>query len=124
MRFLSAGALGVSLYYFILYILTDVVGVWYMASAIIASVANYSSNFIFQKFCKFRNKNTDNIQKQVGKYVVMVMFLFVANLLLLHTLVEYAHLWYMKAQAIVTIVLTLVSYLISKRIFTIQSPVV
>ncbi len=117
MRFLSAGGLGVLLYYLILYILTDVVGVWYMVSAVIASIVNYSSNFVLQKFWTFENKETKNIHWQAGKYAAMMVSLFVANLLLLYVLVEYAHLWYLIAQVIVTILLTVISYLVSRRIF-------
>ncbi len=117
MRFLSAGGLGVLLYYLILYILTDVAGVWYMVSAVIASIVNYISNFVLQKFWTFKNKDTKNIHWQASKYAVMTVFLFVANLFLLYVLVEYARLWYLAAQIIVTILLTAISYLISRRIF-------
>ncbi len=117
MRFLSAGGLGVLLYYLILYILTDIADVWYMVSAVIASVVNYGSNFVLQKFWTFKNKNTINIYPQVGKYTVLMVSFFVANLFLLYVLVEYAHLWYLAAQVIVTILLTAISYLASRRIF-------
>ncbi|MFH1990495.1 MAG: GtrA family protein [Patescibacteria group bacterium] len=118
LRFLSAGGPGVLLYYLILYILTDIAGVWYMVSAVIASVVNHSLNFVFQKFWTFKNKDTKNIHRQAGKYALLVISLFIANLFLLYILVEYAHLWYLAAQVIVTILLTVISYLVSRRIFT------
>ena len=117
MRFLSAGGLGVLLYYLILYTLTDVVGVWYMVSAVIASIVNCSSNFILQKFWTFENKDAKNIHWQAGKYAIMVASLFLANLFLLYVLVKYVHLWYLAAQVIITILLTVISYLVSRRIF-------
>ncbi len=116
-RFLSAGGVGVLLYYLILYFLTDVVGVWYLASAVTASVVNYVSNFILQKFWTFENRGTRNIHEQAGKYAIMVAALFMANLLLLYLLVEYARLWYLAAQVIVTVFLTVISYSVSRRIF-------
>lgn len=117
MRFLSAGGLGVLLYYLILYTLTDLLAVWYMASAIVASIANWSSNFVLQKFWTFQNKDTKVIHRQAGAYAVMAAGLFVGNLLLLYLLVEYFRMWYMGAQAIVTVLLTVVSYFITSRIF-------
>lgn len=116
-RFLSAGGLGVLLYYLILYILTDIVGVWYVVSAVIASIVNYSSNFILQKFWTFGNKDTRHIHRQAGKYVAMVAGLLVMNALMLYVLVEFVHLWYLAAQVIVTVLLTAASYLASRRIF-------
>ncbi|MBU2265109.1 GtrA family protein, partial [Patescibacteria group bacterium] len=109
--------LGVLLYYLILYILTDVAGMWYMISAVIASVVNYGSNFVLQKFWTFRNKKTNDIHRQAFKYAIMVTSLFLANLLFLYMLVEYARLWYLVAQVIATILLTIISYLVSRRIF-------
>jgi len=117
LRFLGAGSVGLLLYFLILYFLTDVVGMWYMVSAAIASVVNYGSKFLLQKFWTFRNKNTETIHLQAGKYALLALLLFVANLALLHALVEYAHLWYLTAQAIATVPLTVVSYLVSRRIF-------
>jgi len=118
LRFLSAGGLGVSLYYLILYALTDVIGVWYIDSAVIASAVNFGSNFVLQKFWTFGNKRTEKIHREAGEYAVMMVSLFVANLLLLYILVEYVHLWYLAAQVIITTLLTVISYLVSRRIFT------
>jgi dolichol-phosphate mannosyltransferase len=117
LRFLSAGGLGVLLYYLILYILTSVAGVWYMVSAVIASIVNYSVNFVLQKFWTFENKSTKNIHQQVGKYLGLTLTLFLVNLLALYALVEYAHLQYLVAQVVVTIILTIISFLVSARIF-------
>ena len=121
-RFLSAGGVGVLLYYLIIYTLTDLLGLWYIASALIASVVNWSSNFILQKFWTFDNRITKNIRQQARKYAVMATGMFVANLLLLYTLVEFVHFWYLGAQVIVTVLLTIASYYITSRIFS--SPVV
>lgn len=121
LRFMAAGIPGVILYYLILYFLTDIIGVWYMVSAVIASFFNYGSNFILQKFWAFENKNTKTIKDQAFKYTVMVVSLFVANLLILYIFVDYFHFWYLSAQIVATIIVTIISYLISRRIF-VQPP--
>ncbi|MBX4205481.1 MAG: GtrA family protein [Candidatus Doudnabacteria bacterium] len=118
MRFLGAGGLGVLLYYLILYILTDLFGVWYMASAVIASIVNWTSNFVLQKLWTFQNRDKTNLHRQAGAYLSMAIGLFLANLLLLYVLVEYLRLWYMGAQVIVTVILTVASYFITSRIFS------
>jgi dolichol-phosphate mannosyltransferase len=122
LRFLGAGGLGVLLYYLILYTLTDLAGVWYMASAVIASIVNWTSNFVLQKRWTFENKDNKNLHKQAWEYAGMAIGLFLTNLALLYVLVEYLKLWYMGAQVIVTVTLTIISYFITRRIFTTTSP--
>jgi putative flippase GtrA len=118
LRFLSAGGLGVLLYYLILYIFTDLFGVWYMMSAVIASIVNWTSNFVLQKLRAFQNRDRKNLHRQAGAYAGMAIVLFLANMLLLYVLVESFKLWYMGAQVIVTIILTIASYFITSRIFS------
>ena len=120
-RFLSAGGLGLALYYIALYVLTDVFKVWYLLSATIASVLNYSFNFLIHKFWTFQNKDVLKIYQQAGKYLALVICIIITNLLLLYVLVEYIHLWYIAAQVIVTIFLTIISYYVSRKIWGIPS---
>jgi dolichol-phosphate mannosyltransferase len=117
-RFLCAGGAGVVLYYLILYTFTDLFKMWYILSAIFASIVNYVTNFILQRSWTFRNKGTKRIRRQASQYVILVGSIFVANLGLLYILVEYTHLHYLIAQVIVTGILTIISYLVSQRIFT------
>ncbi|PIT88747.1 MAG: hypothetical protein COU29_00670 [Candidatus Magasanikbacteria bacterium CG10_big_fil_rev_8_21_14_0_10_36_32] len=117
LRFLSAGGLGVLLYYLVLYGLTDLIGVCYIISAVIASIANLILSFILQKFWTFENKNRKNVRRQMIIYTTMWILFLAANLLLLYVMVEYAHFWYLAAQAIITVVLTVTSYFATKKIF-------
>jgi len=117
LRFCSSGAIGVLLGYLILIVLTEEVGVWYLASAIVASIVNYTSNFLFHKYWTFKDRESHEIHRQIGKYAAMVVFLFLLGITLLYILVECLRLWYLFAQLIVTGVVTVISYLISRRIF-------
>ncbi len=118
LRFLSAGAVGTLLYYVTLYGLTEYLKVWYVTSAIIAGILNYSSNFILQKVWTFQSKQLQGVHKEAGKYATLAAALFVLNVALLYALVEYAHLWYLAAQVIVTIVLTIISFFVTRWIFS------
>jgi putative flippase GtrA len=55
---------------------------------------------------------------QVGKYVILVIGLYVLGTASLYLLVEYAHLWYIYAQLILTVVGTAISFVFSRKIFT------
>ena len=116
-RFCSAGGVGVLLYYSILYTATELVGKWYMVSAVMASVVNWTANFVLQKVWTFKNKETKDIFKQAFSYAKMAVMLSAANLVLLYALVEFMGFWYLAAQAVVTVILTLVSYFVTKGIF-------
>jgi dolichol-phosphate mannosyltransferase len=117
LRFLGAGAFGTLLYYIVLYGLTEFAGVWYITSAVVAALLNYSSNFVLQKVWTFENKNLEGIHKQVGKYIALATTLFILNTVFLYVLVEYAHLWYLAAQVIVTVILTIISFFVTRHIF-------
>lgn len=118
LRFIGAGGIGVSLYYLTLYTLTEFAGVWYLISAVIASILNFSSNFVFQKFWTFKNKRLRTIPDQALQYAVMTAAFFVLNIGLLYVLVESFQIWYLAAQVIVTIVITTMSFYLSREIFS------
>jgi putative flippase GtrA len=116
-RFLGAGGLGVLLYYLILYTLTEFLGFWYMVSAGIASVVNYSCNFLILKYWAFKNRSRG--VQQGWQYAMMSIGLQLVNLLLLYGLVEYVAVReYLVAQLLATVVITLASYVITTFIFT------
>lgn len=117
-RFCLSGVVGVGSYYLVLYCLTEYLGVWYIVSATVATIVNYTSNFIFHKLWTFKDKSMDNVHMQVGKYITLVVGLYVFGTASLYLLVEFAHLWYIYTQLILTIVCTAISFAFSRRIFT------
>jgi putative flippase GtrA len=86
-------------------------------SAIGAFVLNNVVNFLIQKFWTFKSNDTGAVPRQLSLYFVMGVCFLVANTLLLYLLVEYVHLYYLIAQLILTILLTIVSFVITRRIF-------
>ncbi|OGE77794.1 MAG: hypothetical protein A2751_01935 [Candidatus Doudnabacteria bacterium RIFCSPHIGHO2_01_FULL_46_14] len=117
LRFLSAGSVGVTLYYLILYTLTDWAGVWYIASAVIGRTVSFSLTFILHRFWTFGEKSRANALNQAALYTCMGVGIFVANMAMLYTLVEHGGLWYMAAQVITSVTLTTIAYFISRKIF-------
>jgi dolichol-phosphate mannosyltransferase len=111
------GGIGVILYYAILYLLTEFADVWYVISAIIAFTVSNGINFIVQKLWTFKNRDAEAAKKQYILYLSMGVCLLVANTLLLYVLVEYGHLNYLIAQAILTVLVTIVNFAATKRIF-------
>ncbi len=117
LRFLLGGGVGVLVYYATLYTLTEFAGVWYVISAIVAFVLNYAINFTLQKFWTFENKDTKNVSRQLRLYFGMALGFLATNTVLLYILVEYVHLGYLVAQLILTLLLTVASFVLTRKIF-------
>lgn len=117
MRFCIAGAAGVIAYYTTLYCLTEYLGVWYVASAVIGFILNTGLNFTLQKFWTFQNKNTEAVRRQIILYVAMTVSFLISNTVFLYLMVQYLHMWYIGAQMILTVVISILSFVISGRIF-------
>ena len=116
-RFCIAGAAGVITYYLTLYCLTEYLGVWYVVSAVIGFILNTGLNFTLQKFWTFQNKETHMVRRQIILYIVMTISFLVGNTLLLYLMVQYLHMWYIGAQMILTLVISILSFIISGKIF-------
>lgn len=117
-KFCVSGAISLGVYYIVLYTLTEFVKVWYPISALISSTLTYSISFIFQKYWTFKNKDKKMIPKQITFYFILSASLTGSNSLLLYILVEYLNLHYLVAQIFLTGILSVVSFILTKKIFT------
>ncbi len=116
-RFCIAGAAGIIAYYAALYGLTEYLGVWYVVSAVLGFILNTGLNFTLQKFWTFQNKETEMVGRQLALYAVMTICFLIGNTVFLYLMVQYLHLWYIGAQVILTVVISILSFIISGRIF-------
>jgi len=121
-KFCVGGGLGVLTAYVTLYVLTEFMHVWYVASAVIAAILNYAVNFTMQKFWTFEDKDMTKVHKQAALYFTMGAVFMPTNAGLLYVLVEYLHVHYMLAQVILTILFSVASYFITHKIFTPKTP--
>ncbi len=118
--FCIGGGISVSIYYLTLYILTKYIDVWYPISAFFGSILMYSISFYFQKFLTFKNKSKDKIFKEIILYFSMAGVFLAANIILLYVFVEYIHLKLFVAQLILTVLLSIISFFTTKKIFVKQ----
>lgn len=120
-RFLIVGSLSVVTYYVLFYGLTEFAGVWYIASAVVAFIGYYFVNFLSQKYWTFKNKDRKALNRQLVLYTLMAAGNWVINTGLLYVFVEYLHLHYLLAQAILTVLVSVIAYFGFKYIFRPQS---
>lgn len=117
LKYLLAGSFGVGLYFGLLYSLTENLHLWYLLSATIASITNCTSNFLLHKYWTFSNKGREDIRRQAVTYIALYMGVVLTNTGLLYLLVDVGQVHYLIAQIPVSILITIVSYLITRKIF-------
>jgi len=115
-KYYSVGGSGVLVNLGILYALTDFMGLWYIASQVIAISISISSNFLFNRFWTF----SDSIQEQRNS-VMYVKFIIVSligmgiQLGITFALVENIALYYMYAAGIGIVVAGAINYVVNRR---------
>ena len=117
-RFLIAGVVAVFVNLLSLYLLTRYAHIWYLVSSMIAFSTSYVVSFVLQKFWTFKNKEVGAIAYQLPLHLLLALFNLVLNTILIFALVEWGHVWYMFAQALATIIISLDSFILSKKIFS------
>lgn len=100
----------------VLYGLTDVVGIWYVASSAVAFIVSHIVGFLLQKFWTFREIGWKRIHKQTAIYTVLGIAEFVLTPILIYGLVETFGIWYMLAAGVVMGCVALISYTVNKFI--------
>jgi dolichol-phosphate mannosyltransferase len=100
----------------LLYVFTDILGLYYVASAATAFLIALITSFFLQKFWTFRDNNLNRIKKQLAIYAFLGVLNFFLNPTLLYLVVEWTHVWYVIGQIIVMGVLAVESFLVNKFI--------
>src|SRR3989338_4367121 len=98
-RYLIAGGSATAVHFLVLILLTEYVGVWYLASSGIAFVYGVTVSFTLQKWWTFSEASTDMIPMQALHYLYVTLAGLVVNAGLLFVLVDVLGMWYIVAQA-------------------------
>lgn len=80
------------------FVMTDILGLWYLASTITGFISGVITSFLFQKFWTFENRSVQKIKTQFLLYFVVVLAALLLNTFFVYVFVEYAKLWYIFAQ--------------------------
>lgn len=115
-KFLVAGGITVVLYYAMMYVFIEHYKMWYVMSAAVAFAFNNVLNFILMKLWAFKKRGGD-LKKETLRYTALAIFSVIANCLLLYVFVDFGKLHYIPAQIIVTCILTIISFLVTRKIF-------
>lgn len=80
------------------FVLTDLLGVWYLVSTTAGFVSGVITSFLLQKFWTFEDRSIEKIKAQFFLYFLVVLAALLLNTFFVYVFVEYAKLWYILAQ--------------------------
>ena len=104
-RFIVAGGSTVFVHIVVLFVLTHLFGLWYIASSTLAFILAFIVGFWLQKFWTFRDEQLIQLERQLAVYFGLSMFNLVANSVMMYWLVDGLGLWYLLAQLITVTVI-------------------
>lgn len=111
LKFSIVGGTSAMINFFILFVFTQWVGVWYLYSSIIAYILSAIFNFIFNKLWTFRNKERGRvIIHQVVKFSLVISVGLTINTFIIYLLTESQGLDYRISWVFATGVVTIWNY--------------
>ena len=113
-KFVISGGTAAVVDLVLLYVLTDILGIWYLISATLAFVAAFFVSFGLQKYWTFGDRYTQKIYQQLGLYLTVAVINMLINAAGMYYLVDKLGIWYILAQVIVYSILAIESFLVYK----------
>ena len=101
----------------VLYILTDIFGIYYLVSAVFAFLIAVTNSFLLNKMWTFKESISYRASSKYIKFVLISVIALIINLIILYVLVEYYSIWYIYAQ-IVGVVSNLIINFFGNKLWT------
>lgn len=106
MKFIISGTTATLVNFAILYSLTEFVGLWYLFSSIIAFALAVLVSFFLQKFWTFGDDDREKMKQQIVMYYTVATINLGLNTAGMFVLVERFGIWYIFAQVIMTMAIS------------------
>lgn len=115
-RYLASGSTGAFVNIGTLYLLADVLGMWYLSASMIAFSAALMVSFTLQKFVTFRDSRLHLARKQFVFYVVFALINLGLNTLFVFLLTDKLGVYHIFSQIIVSIFIAVESFFVYKLV--------
>ncbi len=117
-RYLLSGGIAASTDLVLLYVFTDIIGIYYLISTFFAGAIAIAVSFMLQKFWTFSNRLTSAriMTKQLGMHIALSVINIFVNTFFVYVFVEYAGLWYIFAQIVAGGLIAIMSFFIYKKV--------
>ena len=100
----------------LLYIFTDVIGLWYLYSAIISFIFSLLTSFLLHKFWTFRENSLKRIKKQFIFFCALAFLNLGINTILMYIAVELLGIWYILSQFFIMGFIAFMNFVVNKTI--------
>lgn len=117
LRYLISGSIVTIIDLSALYLFTDIFGIWYILSAILAFIIAFIVSFSLQKYWTFVDNSRENIHNQIFVYLIVTLINLGLNTLGIFIFVHYLVFHYIFAQIIVSAIIAIESYFVYNYIF-------
>lgn len=117
-RFLVAGVIATATNLGLLYLFTDVAGIWYLASMFLAYGLATIVGFALQKFWAFADRSTDRAHVEFAAFLLNNALGVAFDAAALFLLVEYAGVWYLLAQFIALSLIATWNFFVYRFLFS------
>ena len=118
LRYLVSGSTSAVIDFLFLYLLTDIWGMHYLFSAILAFIIAFFVSFFLQKFWTFEDDSTERVHEQAVLYFVVAGINLGINTALMYYFVDILGIWYMAAQFLASGLIACESFFISRMLFS------
>jgi len=98
----------------LLYIFTDIVGIWYLYSSILSFVISLIVSFSLQKFVVFKDMKTSGVHYQFSKFFIVAVLGIITNTVIMFVCVDVFGIWYILAQIIAGFFVMIQNFLLYK----------
>jgi len=112
LRYLFSGGTAAVTDLILLYVFTDVFGLWYVISSVFAFLFAFAVSFLLQKFFTFQDHATGGMRGQALVYLLVTSFNLGLNTGIVFLLVHYAGFHYIFAQIVASIILAVESFIV------------
>ncbi len=116
-RFVISGFVATLSNLIVLYVLTGLLGVWYVISVSISFIAAFGISFFLQKYWTFRDNSRHNVHIQSTLYFIVAAINLFLNTYLVYVSTDIFSIYYIYSQIIVSAVIAVESYFIYRAIF-------
>lgn len=98
----------------VLFLFTDILGVWYIYSSVISFIVAVIISFTLQKFWTFNDTGVEKVKQQFVLFVLTALIGLCLNSVLMYIFVEYIGLWYILTQLIVAVFIAIFNFFMYK----------
>lgn len=111
-RYIFSGGLAALTDLVALYVFKDVIGIWYLTSAVLAFLIAFVVSFSLQKFFTFQDHSMEGLHGQAATYFVVSGLNLLLNTFFMYVLVDRFGMHYMFAQILTSLVLAMESFVV------------